>query len=548
MNPQATLAIPLLIPLASAAICLMLRNQRRWQAVANVAGSSLFLLATLSLGGGVLREQYLVTQFGGWPAPFGITFVADRLSAVMLVIAGVMAVAVSLYQLGQLGLGGRSGRLFAPLFHGLLLGLAGAFLTGDLFNLYVWFEVLLIASFGLLVVQGTRVQVDAGVKYAVLNLFATSMLLMSVGFLYGLTGTLNMADLSRAIAESEYQGLATALSLLFLATFAAKAAAFPLFFWLPASYPVASIPVAALFAALLSKVGVYGLLRCTTLIFVGPDPASGAGLSPATDLAAVTDLAAATGLDASSGLGWGVIIAVAVIAPLTMVTGVLGAASQYDSRRILAFHSISQIGYILTSVMIATPLAYAGAVYFMVHHSLVKSSLFLLAGIMRQAGNSYDVRQAGGLFRAEPLIATLFFLQAMSLAGIPPLSGFWAKFLLLRATLEAGYFWLVLIGLGVSLLTLYSMLKIWNEAFWKSANDPASEIPGIRSRWRTAAAAQRGVMLVAVGILVVVAITIGLAAEPLIAYAIATGDQLADPQRYIQAVHSSGVGGGRTDG
>lgn len=510
MNPHLALALPLLIPLTTAGLCVMLHSCRRLQSIVSAVGSLLFLFACIGIFHRVCHGEILVTQFGLWPAPFGITFVADRLSAIMLLIAGLMAVVVSLYQLGSLGIGGRSEKRFTPLFHGLLLGVAGAFLTGDLFNLYVWFEVLLISSFGLLVIQGTRLQVDAGVKYAVLNLFATSMLLMAAGFLYGLTGTLNMADLSRSLSISEHRGLATTLSLLFLVTFSAKAAAFPLFFWLPASYPVASIPVVALFAALLTKVGVYALLRCSTLLFVGHD-------SP-------------------GEIGYAFVAVFAVVAPLTMISGVLGAAAQFDTRRILTFHSISQIGYILSSIFIATPLAYAGAVYFIVHHSLVKSSLFFLAGIMRQASGSYNVKKSGGLFRGEPLIAALFFLQAMSLAGLPPLSGFWAKFLLLRATVEAGHYWLVAVGLAVSVLTLYSMLKIWNEACWKEIAHPEYEIPGNRSRWRTANPAQRRVMLGSVGVLVLSTLFIGIVAEPLIQYAMATGDQLADPQNYRQAV------------
>ncbi len=510
MTQQVILAAPLLIPLATAGLCTVLAPYRRLQAAVSLLGCIIFWLSTLRVLCDVSQGQILVAQFGNWSAPFGIVFVADRLAAVMLAIAGVMAIAIALYQLGNLGLGPRSSRWFAPLFHGLLFGVTGAFLTGDLFNLYVWFEVLLIASFGLLVIQGTRLQVDAGIKYAVLNLLATSMLLMAVGFLYGLTGTLNMADLSRSIAATDHKGLASALSLVFLVTFAAKAAAFPLFFWLPASYPVASIPVVALFAALLTKVGVYALLRCSTLLF--------------------------TGHDLPIDIGHALVIAMALIAPLTMITGVLGAAAQFDTRRILTFHSISQVGYILSSIFIATPLAYAGAVYFVVHHSLVKSSLFLLAGIMREASGSFHVKKSGGLFRAEPLIAVLFFLQAMSLAGLPPLSGFWAKFLLLRATAEAGQYWLLAIGLVVSVLTLYSMLKIWNEAFWKAAPNAASDVPGAKSRWRTASVAQRSVMLAGVGLLVFATLAIGIVAEPMVRYAIATGDQLADRQAYVEAV------------
>ncbi len=506
MTPHALLILPLIIPLATLALCIVLAPLGRVQQIVSITGSVLLLGSSLALLNAVFDGTVLATQFGSWPAPFGITFVADLLSAGMVVIAGVMAVVAVIYHLGDGGGNQRARVLFHPLYHGLLLGLIGAFLTGDIFNLYVWFEIMLISSFGLMVLQRTRSQLDAGVKYAVLNLVATSVLLMSVGFLYGLTGTLNMADLARTIPTISNQGLVTTLAMLLLIAFAAKAAAFPLFFWLPAAYPAASIPVVSIFAALLTKVGVYALLRVVTLLFHG-------------------------GTVVNGGLAIGTVLV--LFAPLSMVTGVLGAAAHHDIRRILSFHSISQVGYMLLGAAVATPLVMAGAIVFIAHHSLVKSSLFLIAGMMRRAGGSFDVRKSGGLYRREPLLAALFFVQAMSLAGLPPFSGFWAKFALIQAILREGHFIIAFVAIAVSLLTLYSMLKIWNEAFWKAPTDPRHRSD---CAWSRMPAARRWAMLLPVGVLCCLTLVMGLCVEPLIGFALRAGEQLSHPASYMETV------------
>jgi multicomponent Na+:H+ antiporter subunit D len=421
----------------------------------------------------------------------------------MVVITGIMAVAVSVF-----GLAAQQERpanpFFHPLYHGLLLGVSGAFLTGDLFNLYVWFEVMLIASFGLLVVGGSRAQLDAGIKYVMLNLLATTLFLVAVGLLYGVTGTLNMADLSRSVAQAGNPGLVTTLAVLLLIAFGSKAAVFPLFFWLPASYHTAGAPVAAIFAALLTKVGVYAIIRVFTLVFPGEAGYVG--------------------------------VAVGVVAALTMITGVLGAAAHYDVRRILSFHIISQIGYMLIGLAVATPLALAGSILYVLHHIVVKANLFLVAGAMRLAGGSFDVRRSGGLHRTAPLLAVLFLVPAMSLAGIPPLSGFWAKLVVIRSSLDAGHVVLATVALAVGLLTLYSMLKIWNEAFWKSPPEGSDES---RGQWRESPAT-RVAMLLPIAALAAITLTIGIAAEPFVDFSMRAANQLLDPRAYVEAVVGPG--------
>ena len=499
MNGHLLLSLPIAIPLLTLVACTVLGRHARAQRLASLAGSLLLLAAAIALLARVFDGSVIATDVGAWRAPFGISLVADLFSAAMVVITGIMAVAVSIFGLVD-GARERERASYHPLYHGLLLGVSGAFLTGDLFNLYVWFEVMLIASFGLLVVGGSREQLDAGIKYVTLNLVATTLFLIAVGMLYGVAGTLNMADLGRTLPATGNPGLVTTLAVLLLIAFGSKAAVFPLFFWLPASYHTTSAPVAAIFAALLTKVGVYAIIRVFTLVFPGESGYAGA--------------------------------IIGVIAALTMITGVLGAASHYDVRRILSFHIISQIGYMLIGLAVATPLALAGSILYVLHHIVVKANLFLIAGAMRLAGGSFDLRRSGGLHRSAPLLAVLFLVPAMSLAGVPPLSGFWAKFIVIKSSLDAGHVTLAVVALVVGLLTLYSMLKIWNEAFWKASPDTSGDP---QRQWQ-ASPATRAAMLLPIGALAMITLTIGIAAEPFVEFSIRAANQLLDPHAYVQAV------------
>ncbi|TKT82524.1 Na+/H+ antiporter subunit D [Aquamicrobium sp. LC103] len=499
MNAHLLLTLPIAFPLAGVALCAMLWAKPGAQRIVSLIASFGLLLSSIALLAAVHDGTVLATQFGAWPAPFGISFVADMFSAAMVLITGLMAVAVGVY--GLVGdAKAREQAFYHPLYQGLLLGVTGAFLTGDIFNLYVWFEVMLISSFGLLVLGGTRAQLDAGIKYVTLNLVATTLFLMAVAFTYGMTGTLNMADLSRVLPTLENQGLVTTVAILFLVAFGSKAAVFPLFFWLPAAYHTASAPVVAIFAALLTKVGVYAIIRSFTLLF-----------------------------DGDAGFTGPIIGAVAA---LTMVTGVLGAAAHFDIRRILSFHIISQIGYMLLGVAIATPLAIGGAILYVIHHIVVKANLFLIAGAIKAAGGSFELKEVGGLYRQLPFLSVLFLIPALSLAGLPPLSGFWSKFVVIKASLDAGHVVLAATGLVVGVLTLYSMLKIWNEAFWKAAPEGAEA--ALKS-WRNDGAT-RVAMLVPIVTLAAITLTIGLFAEPFADYSMRAGEQLLEKSAYTDAV------------
>jgi len=490
------LAAPIIVPFATAVLAFLFRAgpEGRWL---SVAGSCALCVASGILMAAVLDRGVVAAQMGTWAAPFGITLVADLLSAAMVAITGVIGLAVSIYALADIE--ARKERLgYHALFQVLLAGVCGAFLTGDLFNLYVWFEVMLIASFGLLILGGQKAQLDGGIKYVTLNLVSTVLFLSGVGLLYGMTGTLNMADLHVAVRTVENQGLLTVVAVMFMVAFGVKAAVFPLFFWLPASYHTPAISVSAIFAGLLTKVGVYALIRTFTLIFT-------------TDVAYTHTI-----------LLW--------VAGLTMATGVLGAAAMNDFRRILSVHIVSQIGYMILGLALFTPLALLGAVFYLIHHIIVKANLFLVAGVAQRIAGSTDLDKIGGLYRYAPLLGVLFAIPAFSLAGFPPLSGFWAKYVLVKASLDADMYWIAATALAVGLLTIYSMTKIWGSAFWKP--HPTGRTPrlsGIGARARAA-------LLAPVASLAVLTCVIGLFPDPFVQFAGRSAAQLLDPSAYVAAV------------
>jgi multicomponent Na+:H+ antiporter subunit D len=350
---------------------------------------------------------------------------------------------------------------------------------------------------------GEKPQMEGAVKYVVLNLISSSFFLAACGILYGQTGTLNMADLAVTAREMRPE-LLTMTAMLFLVAFGLKAAIFPLFFWLPASYHTPPVAVSAVFAGLLTKVGVYALMRVFTLIFTN-------------------DVLLTHGLL----LG---------LAGFTMVTGVLGAMVQFDFRRLLSFHIVSQIGYMVLGLALFTPLAIAGTVFYLFHHIVVKANLFLISGITQRYGGSFDLKKLGGFYAAAPLVSLLFFIPAMSLGGIPPLSGFFAKFAIVKAGLVddtlfgAWAPFLSAVALAVGLLTLFSMTKIWAEVFWK----PAPE--GHGPHYGNVPRAERWLLLAPVAALAALTLAIGLFPQFFFDFAVRSAGQLLRPELYINAV------------
>ena len=501
------LFLPLLVPLCSAVCLLVGARSVQFQRVGGVVGCLLTLAASIYLLWQTDVHGVIVAQSGGWPAPFGISLVADRLGAVMVFISSFMGAAVGVYSLSEIG-EGRIRKFFYPLFLFLLFGVNGAFLTGDLFNLYVWFEVMLISSFVLVSMGGRKKELEGGLKYVCLNLLASAFFLAGAGILYGKLGTLNMADLSVKIASSSDPEWILSGSMLLMVSFGLKAGVFPLFFWLPASYHTPPVTVSAIFAGLLTKVGVYALIRAYTLIF-----------APLFD-----------------DVQW-ILIAVSI---LTMITGVLGAASHFEMRKILSFHIVSQIGYMTLGLAFMTPLALAASIFYLVHHIIVKTNLFLVSGIVIRKKGTADLARIGGLYKSAPWLAALFFIPAFSLGGIPPLSGFWAKFGIVKAGLDIGAWISVAAALAVGVLTLYSMTKIWAEAFWKKQPENVPE-----GEMETCGKGKLAWMVIPVTILAVCTVVIGLFGEPLFAFSERAADQLMDSSEYISAVLDGAGNGGQ---
>ncbi len=531
MSAQLLITLPVLIPITGAVLCILAWRSTHAQRAINLTASLALLAAAILLVMRTSAGEIPTVRLGAWPAPVAINFIGDAFSAIMVLLNAIVAVAGALYALGATPKAHeRSG--YHPLMLSLIGACSGAFTTGDLFNLYVWFEVMLLSSFVLLSLGGSRPQLESAVKYVTLNLLSSFLFLSAIGLTYALVGTLNLAAIAERLAASEDRSLFTPVIGLLLVGFGIKGGLFPFFFWLPASYHTPSPVVSGVFAGLLTKVGVYAIIRTTQLFAPGWSIDGGV---------------------IAHALIW--------ISGLTMVTGVLGAAVQQDMRRILSFHIVSQVGYMVmglaiagvafdsaqapgidpaqrTALMGAGALALTGTVFYILHHIIVKANLFFVAGIVEQLEGTGELPRIGGLYKRRPLLAALFFIPAMSLSGIPILSGFWGKFILVRAGLESGADIIVAVSLAVSLATLFSMTKIWANVFW-APPPPASPNDTQRPTSPTIAPptpARTACMYTACGAMALVTIAIGFGAGFAVDLAETAGAQLTDPTPYIQAL------------
>ncbi|NTY61000.1 Na+/H+ antiporter subunit D [Mycolicibacterium sphagni] len=446
--------LPVLIPLVSAALTLIAGRRPRLQRLIALVALSGVLAVCAVLVYLTDRDGTQALHVGGWGptdaglGPLGITLVADRLSAMMLLVSAIVLLAVVFYAIGQ---GIRDGdehqpvSIFLPTYLVLSAGVCTAFLAGDLFNLYVGFEVLLTASFVLLTIGASKDRVRAGISYVMVSMVSSLIFLIGLALIYAATGTLNMAELSLRLQDIS-GGTRSAIFAVLLVAFGIKAAVFPLSAWLPDSYPTAPAPVTAVFAGLLTKVGVYAIIRAHALLFPGG------------------------GLD-------NVLL---VAALLTMLVGILGAIAQNDIKRLLSFTLVSHIGYMVFGVALASQLAMSGAIYYVAHHIVVQTTLFLVVGLIERQAGASTLRRLGGLAAASPLLAFVFMVPALNLGGIPPFSGFIGKVALLEAGTANGSVlaWLLVAGSVVtSLLTLYVVARVWTKAFWRSRVDaPEGEL------------------------------------------------------------------------
>lgn len=495
----ALLTLPIMLPLVGAALCIVFGGSRRVQRTIALATLTVVLVMAVLLLVEVDSDGPVSTQAGGWAAPVGITLVADRLSAIMLVVAALMLLAVLIYAIGQPG-AERNHVGFQSVYLVLAAGVSAAFLTGDLFNLFVSIEMMLTASYVLITLGGRLDQVRSGMTYVVISLLASVLFIAMLAFVYASTGTVNLADLSTKVVDLP-DGLRSALAVLMLMVFGIKAAIFPLFFWLPDSYPTAPSPVTAIFAGLLTKVGVYAIIRTQTLLFP---------------------------VDTRPGtlLLW--------LAGATMLVGVLGAIAQGDVKRILSFQIVSHIGYMIMGLGLFTLGGLAAAVLYTIHHIVAKTGLFLTGGLIEHAGGSSRLTRLGGMVRTAPVIAVLFLVPALSLIGLPPFSGFVAKFALVDAASARSAYAVMAVALVVSLLTMYSLMKIWISVFWSPATEPLAEPPDSPVDGEPLGGPL--LMVVPTAVLAALTIAIGVAAGPLYDLSERAAADLLDPSAYVSVV------------
>ncbi|EFG48158.1 putative monovalent cation/H+ antiporter subunit D [Brevibacterium mcbrellneri ATCC 49030] len=512
----ALVPLPVVLPLLGAGLTLLLLGKTRIQNFVTVLTIVITLCFEVAMVFYVDAHGTQVVAVGGWGIPFGISLVVDRLSAVMVVVSSIVTLCVLVYAISQeMADTNRESpvSVFNPAYLILCAGVSNAFMAGDLFNFYVGFEMLLAASYVLLTLGATPGRIRAGATYIVVSLLSSIVFLAAIGLIYGATGTVNMAQLSQRIAElpSDVQLF---LHVTLLIGFGIKAAVFPLSFWLPDSYPTAPAPVTAVFAGLLTKVGIYAIIRTETLLFH------------------------------ESSMQ----VPLLVVSALTLIVGILGAVAQTEMKRMLSFTLISHIGYLLFGVAMGTVDSLSATVYYTVHHIIVQTALFLAVGLVEQRVGTTSTRKLGGLARLAPFMALLFFIPALNLGGIPPFSGFLGKIGLFTPAIAGGN-WLeitvVIAGTLTSLLTLYVVTRTWSLAFWNDPADVESPTPELVTEFQRATSAiqknerrPRGprlpaMMVGATAAIVTVSCLLTLAAGPLWDFSQRAGENMRDPDNYV---------------
>ncbi|MCH5596723.1 proton-conducting transporter transmembrane domain-containing protein [Niabella ginsengisoli] len=468
------------------------------QRILSVGGALVALISAAMLFTHVYVHGTITLNASNWKAPFSIVFVADLLGATMVVLTSIAGFAVSIFSATGLS---RQRMLYGyfPIFHFLLMGLNGAFLTGDIFNLYVWFEVIIIASFVLMTLGGRRNQLEGALKYMSMNILASMFFLTGIGILYGMTGSLNMADLSIKMHDVQNRSLVGITSVFFILGFGIKSAVFPLYFWLPSSYHTPPSAVAATFGGLLTKVGIYAILRVNSLIFI-PD-------------------------DFTKKL-------LMVMAVLTILTGAFGSLNKMNIRRLFSYLIVCHIGFMVGGIAIFTKLALMGTVFYLIHDIMVKTNMFLISGVIMQLRGVITMEKLGGLYKEYPKISLLIAIVLLSLVGIPPLSGFWPKVYLFREAFTGQHYFFVAALILGSLVTLYVIAKMWAEVFWK---DIPADVT-VDNKFEPLPFLRKLLLLIPIGILAIASVYIGLNAEAIVQIVDRIAEELIDTSSYINAV------------
>ncbi|MDF2854990.1 MAG: monovalent cation/H+ antiporter subunit [Neobacillus sp.] len=484
--------MPVLWPLLTGIILIFFVKKIKLQRVIAFLSSLVGITIASLLVYHVHQEGVLTLALGSWKAPFGIIIVADMLAALLVLTTTIIGSAILVYSFNTIGKD-REQFYYYSVFQFLLVGVSGAFLTGDIFNLFVFFEVMLMASYVLLVLGGTKAQLRESLKYIIVNVLSSAFFVITVAYLYSVTGTLNMAHLSERIAEGNSPAIISIIALSFLVVFGLKGAIFPLFFWLPGAYNAPPMPVIALFGALLTKVGIYSIFRTYTLIFYHDQSFTHTIL--------------------------------AVLSLLTIIVGVIGAIAYWDVKKIIIYNIVIAVGVITYGISLMNEQAIAGSILYLIHDMLIKAALFLLVGIMIKVSGTSDLRKMGGLIHHYPYLAWAFFIAAISLAGIPPFSGFAGKLLILQGSVDSESF----IGLAVillsSLMVLYSVMKIFINGFWgkSDSNFVKPNVPVAN-------------LFIPSLTLVVISILYGVGTETILPFISQAVETILEPEIYINAV------------
>lgn len=485
------IVLPLVIPILTGILLVFLHRHVKTQRWISIIATILNIVISFIILQKIQVEGILKLDFGGWAAPYGITFVADSFAVLLVLTANFVTALCLIYAMFSIG-EKREKLFFYPFVHLLVAGVNGSFLTGDLFNLFVCFEVMLLASYALITHGGTRIQLRESIKYIVINVLSSSLFVIAIAYLYGSIGTLNLAHLSARIAESGQTPLLTAISLLFLIVFSIKSGLL-LYQWLPGSYSAPPTAIAALFGALLTKVGVYALFRTFSLLFYH-EPAVTHNL-------------------------------IGIMAAITLIGGSIGAIAYKNIRHIVAYNVVIAIGFILIGLAVSTQSAIEGSIYYLIHDMIIKALLFLLAGTMITLTRTSRFDQVSGLIRNYPVLGWLFFIAMLSLTGIPPFSGFIGKILVGYGAVETGHFLLLALGFISSLFVLYSLLRIFMNSFWgETMISEDQETP-----------LKKGLIIPCL-ILALATIALGVGAESIATYVSDAANTLLNPDIYIDAV------------
>jgi multicomponent Na+:H+ antiporter subunit D len=489
--------IPILIPFIAAILMLFFGKRVIAHKIISVLASSLSVIMSIYLLVQVRAHGMLVFCASDWSPPFGIILNMDILSCVMVIVCSVTIFAGTIYSFFTVDEECQRNDYFV-LIQFLAMGVNGAFITGDIFNMFVWFEILLVSSYILMAIGSRSTQLRETFKYMMLNILASSLFLVAVGVLYAVVGSMNMADIAVKLSSMDNKHIVTVISMLFMVVFGIKAGLFPLYFWLPQSYTEPPAAVSAIFGGLLTKVGVYCLIRVFTLMFVSQ-----------TEFTHTILL---------------------ILAAITMVIGVLGAVGRYRFKSILSYHIISQVGYMIMGLGLYSVMSLAGAIYFTVHQIIIKACLFLTQGITYMITKTDDIKEMRGLISKYPALGWTFLMAAFSLAGVPPFSGFFGKFTLVQSAIGQGTYWIAIVAVCVSFFTLLSHIKIFMYVFWGGSSQLPMPDKNFRRNYIGA--------LLPCMLLVLISISMGIAAQPLLDIAIEGGEQLMNPQFYIDSVMS----------